>query len=235
MNFENLIQVCFSSLENKKLNLLQIGANNGIQDDPFRESIIKYQINSYLLEPIPEYYNMLIHNYAEYNWVKCYNIAITNEDGENEMLYVPPVSYLPEWTRGLGTFDTSKNFLGGMSGLGTEQNDYQLTEDHSQTDFYKAIKNIAKTVTVKTNTLNTFLNTINLSHIDIYASDTEGFDWVVFNQLDLNKFSPKIIFMETHTLGSEQNSLINNKLIKHGYTILEKNRDTVKDTIAIKK
>jgi FkbM family methyltransferase len=225
MNFENLIQECFLNLEDKTLTLLQIGANDGQQSDPFRESIIKYQINSHLLEPIPEFYNMLINNYSKYDWVKCYNLAITNKDGEDEIKYVPRIDSLPEWTQGLGTFDSSKNFLrAGKGGNG-------LKEDFSTTEIYNTVKNNIKTTIVKTNTLETFIKKININQIDIYTSDTEGFDWIIFNQLDLNRFNPKIIFMETHTLGEEQNLLIDNKLIKYGYTILDKTWDT----IAIKK
>jgi FkbM family methyltransferase len=225
MNFESLIQECFPNLENKKLTLLQIGANDGLQSDPFRESIIKHQINSHLLEPIPEFYNMLVNNYSEYSWVKCYNLAITNTDGEDQIKYVPRIDGLPDWTQGLGTFDSSKNFLGeGKGGHG-------LSEDFSNTDIYQAVKNNIKHTTVKTHTLKTFIEKSNINQIDIYTSDTEGFDWVIFNQLDLDRFNPKIIFMETHTLGYEQNSLIDDKLTKYGYTILDKTWDT----IAIKK
>jgi FkbM family methyltransferase len=223
MNIKKLINDLFE--DNNEINLLQIGANDGLQSDLFRESIIEYKINSHLLEPVPEYYNLLLENYSNYDWIKCHNLAITTEDGQSEIKYVPKINDLPEWTMGLGTFDDEKNFLGsGKGGL-------NLSIDYSNSELYKrVIKELIK-IEVKTNTLNTFITDNNITKIDIYVSDTEGFDWIIFNQLDLKKFNPKIICMETHTLGDVQNKLIDEKLIEYGYSILEKDLDT----IAIKK
>lgn len=223
MDLKKLINDCFE--ETTQIHLLQIGANDGKQSDLFRNLIIEYRINSNLLEPIPDYYNLLIKNYSNYDWVKCHNLAITTEDGEREMKYVPKIDGLPEWTMGLGTFDEDKNFLGSGKG------GYMLSEDYSNSEIYKKVMNEVRTINVKTSTLNSFIKKNDIKNIDIYVSDTEGFDWVIFNQLDLNIFNPKIICMETHTLGDIQNNLIDEKLIKNGYVIIEKELDT----IAIKK
>jgi FkbM family methyltransferase len=219
MNIKKLINDLFE--DNNEINLLQIGANDGLQSDMFRESIIEYKIKSYLLEPVPEFYNLLVKNYSNYNWVECHNLAITTEDGKKEIKYVPKINDLPEWTMGLGTFDAEKNFLGsGKGGHG-------LSIDYSNTEIYKRVINEVINIEVKTNTLNTFIIENNIKDIDIYVSDTEGFDWIIFNQLDLEKFNPKIICMETHTLGDVQNKLIVDKLIEYGYDIIDKDWDTI--------
>lgn len=221
MNFKELIYKYIPSSEINNLVLLQVGANDGRQSDPFRESILEFKINSHLLEPIPDFYEMLVNNYLEYTYVKCYNIGITNLDGEQIIDYVPKIDGLPEWTQGLGTFDKSKNFIGfGMGG-------HNLKIDFSESELYKTVKNNIKSILVKTNTLSNFLNQNKIMNLDLYVSDTEGFDWVVFEQLDLDKYHPKIIHMETHSLGIEQNELIDLKLAKYGYEILDKTWDTI--------
>ena len=225
MNLINIVSTYFPNMFSENLTLIQIGANDGLQSDPFRETIINNKINSYLLEPIPDFYNMLKHNYSNCDWVKCFNLAITTENGEQEITYVPKINGLPEWTQGLGTFNASKNFLGeGKGGR-------NLETDYSNTELYREVKENIKKIMVKTNTLETFLTDQGIQKIDFYLSDTEGYDWVIFNQLDLNKYQPKVIYMETHTLGEYENSMIDEKLIKNGYTILDKSWDT----IAIKK
>jgi hypothetical protein len=138
MMFESLIEYCFNEQEKQNLKLLQVGANDGLQSDPFRESIIRYKINSYVLEPIPDFFKMLSENYNDYPWVKCYNLAITKNNGVEEITYVPRVDGLPEWTQGLGTFDVSKNYLG--AGMGSNN----LSEDYSETEIYKEVKKILK-------------------------------------------------------------------------------------------
>jgi FkbM family methyltransferase len=225
MDLINIVSTYFPNMFSENLTLIQIGANDGLQSDPFRETIINNKINSYLLEPIPDFYNMLKHNYSNCDWVKCFNLAITTENGEQEITYVPKINGLPEWTQGLGTFNTSKNFLGeGKGGR-------NLETDYSNTELYREVKENIKKIIVKTKTLETFLTDQGIQKIDFYLSDTEGYDWVIFNQLDLNKYQPKVIYMETHTLGEYENSMIDEKLIKNGYTILDKSWDT----IAIKK
>jgi FkbM family methyltransferase len=225
MNLIDIISTHFPNIFSENLTLIQIGANDGLQSDPFREAIIKNKIKSYLLEPIPDFYNMLKNNYLSYEWVNCFNLAITTENGEQEITYVPKINGLPEWTQGLGTFDSNKNFLGEGKG------GHNLNTDFSNTDLYKKVKENIKKIMVKTNTLETFLTDQGIQKLDFYLSDTEGYDWVIFNQLDLNKYKPKVIYMETHTLGEYENNMIDEKLIKNGYTILDKTWDT----IAIKK
>lgn len=222
MELKEIIKTVYNDKSLDNLTLLQIGANDGLQSDPFRDTIITYKITSHLLEPIPELYEILIKNYKEYKWVNCHNLAITNLNGEEEITYVPVLDNLPEWTRGLGTFDSTKNFI-GANGMGG----HKLLIDMSNTNEYKIILNNIKKIFVKTKTLKSFIESVGIQKIDIYVTDTEGFDWVIFNQLDLNKFTPKIIWMETHTLGDDQNKLIDEKLLKYNYTILTKEWNTI--------
>lgn len=201
--------------------LLQIGANDGIQDDLCRTSIIEFGINSHLVEPVPYLYNELCDNYRKYKNVKTYNVAIGNENKHLDFYYVDPIEDLPVWTKGLGTFDTTKNFLGkGFGGL-------NLREDLSQSELYQKIKTRIKKIKIKTLKLETFLMNNDIKKIDFYISDTEGYDGIIFNQLDLNKYAPKIICMETHTLDPDTLSNINYKLKQSKYKIINQEWDTV--------
>jgi len=134
---------------------------------------------------------------------------------------VYPTDDLPIWTQGLGTFDQSKNFLGsGLAGL-------HLAEDLSNSDLYKTIKQRIRTEQIKTLTLDKFLETYLIKQIDFYISDTEGYDGIIFDQLNLKKYYPKIICMETHTLDTSSIEKINNKLSKFKYKILHQKWDTI--------
>lgn len=201
--------------------LIQIGANDGIQDDLLRSSIIKFEIDSHLIEPVPYYYNELKSNYNDYKNIKTYNYAISNQDGDIDFSYIYPIDDLPVWAKGLGTFDVTKNFLGnGLSGL-------NLRDDMSQSDLYQKMKTRIRTSKVKTLKLETFLAKKNISKIDFYVSDTEGHDWIIFNQLNLTKYFPKLILMETHTLVSNDLLQLNTKLKKFKYKIIHQQWDTV--------
>jgi FkbM family methyltransferase len=200
--------------------ILQVGANDGIQDDLIRDIIIKYKPKSYLIEPIKEYFDLLLDNYKSIDNIQFFNLAISNNNGLAKMTYVPHNNTLPEWVRGLGTLDENNNFFCGFG-------DINKSVDMRNTDIFKTVNQIKKKTEVITKKLNTFLNENDIKKIDVYITDTEGYDYIIFEQLDLNLYSPKIIIMETHSLGEESNEKIKEKLFKYNYQIVESSWDTI--------
>lgn len=199
--------------------LVQIGANDGIQDDFMRDIILSKNIKAHLLEPIPVFFNQLSSLYANSDRVFCYNVAIHEYSGSAMMTYVNEPD-LPVYTKGLGTFDISKNAF-------SSRGNYQLKDDLSEDPTIKAILKKKKELSVQTLTLSDFLEKNNINNIDIFVTDTEGFDGIIFSQLDLKKYTPELIIMETHTLGEDQNNAIKAKLKKYNYQILVDGWDTV--------
>lgn len=214
-----------SETERESLRILQIGANDGVQEDPIFHTVNKYKVVADLIEPIPTYFEELVNNYKNSPWVTCHNIAISECDGYQEMSWLKYKDDLPLWMKGLNTFDPSKNYLG------TGHGGRNLNKDMRSEKEWKYVKNNTEKMKVKTLSLKSFLETNKIKKIDIYVSDTEGYDGKIFNQLDLSLYSPKIIMMETHSLGEEANTQIDRKLLDNNYEILMKEHDTV----AIKK
>ena len=200
--------------------VLQIGSNDGVQDDLIRPLITKYNLKSHLVEPVEEFFQSLSNNYKNYSNVVCHNIAISDTDGLKEMSVIKYDNSMPIWCKGLSTFDESLNFFSGFGGLG-------LGEDLRNTEIYKQINKNKIKINVTTKKLETFLNENKINSLDVFVTDTEGHDFIIFNQLDLDKYSPKIIVMETHTLGEEINNLITDKLLKYGYSIIENSWDII--------
>ena len=64
LNLEKII----SDLAEKKIinSLIQIGANDGLKDDPLVNIIKKFKLESLLLEPIKKYFLSLKNNYLNY-------------------------------------------------------------------------------------------------------------------------------------------------------------------------
>lgn len=54
----------FSRTRRGKVNFIQIGANDGLRNDPVREFIIRDRWQGILVEPLPAVFAMLQHNYA---------------------------------------------------------------------------------------------------------------------------------------------------------------------------
>ena len=207
MNNEHLLSLIENKYESEISNftILQIGANDGIQDDLVRPLITKYNLKSHLVEPIKEHYENLLSNYRDFSNVKCHNLAISDIDGEKIMSTIQYDESLPIWCKGLSTFDITRNFLGGFGG-------YNLKDDLRNTDLFNKIKNTITEVSVSCKKLDTFLNENEIDSIDVFITDAEGHDFMIFNQLDLSKYSPKFIILESHTLSQIDKNLIIKKL-----------------------
>jgi hypothetical protein len=70
--------------------VIQIGAMDGINFDNTRGFLDMYKWKSLLVEPIPVIFNELKENFKDrlnYTFEQC---AITEHDGEIEMLTIPP-------------------------------------------------------------------------------------------------------------------------------------------------
>lgn len=222
MNSEYLLDLIENKYESELSNfsIVQIGANDGVQDDLIRPLITKYNLKSHLVEPIKEHYENLCSNYIDFSNVKCHNLAISDIDGEKIMSTIEYDESLPTWCKGLSTFDITRNFLGGFGG-------YQLKDDLRNTELFNKIQNSRTEIVVSCKTLDTFLNENEIKSIDVFITDAEGHDFIIFNQLDLSKYSPKFIILETHTLSQIDKNLIIKKLVDNSYEILENGWDTV--------
>lgn len=213
MNIEQYIQSILSIKPDSVL--LQIGANDGVQDDYINKIVKKFKIRSHLIEPVPVFYNELENEYSDCDFVTTYNIAISNHNGYQDITYVDyhnSSDELPVWTKGLGTFDESKN---GFSGFGN----FMLRDDLRNTNIYKNIVKNKTSIPVKTQTLNSFLSEQGIQEIDFYISDTEGYDGIIFEQLDIKRYQPKLLIMETHSLGIDAIKAIDSRLLNSGYLI----------------
>ena len=211
--------------------LLQIGANDGLQDDPVRSFIMEHKIKAHLLEPVPQYFNELVLNYQEVDYVTCHNCGIAEKTGLKKMTVVDYNDKMPECFKGLSTFDESKNFFSGYGNNRLRASAEQM----SFTKEYELLLQNKHEEEVNVFTLDDFLSQNGIDKIDVFVTDTEGYDFIIFEQLDLERFSPSLIYMETHTLGKEVWEKIGDKLKRYGYDILtDLIEHTQPDTLAVK-
>ena len=91
------------------LSYVQIGANDGILNDPMF-GFLKHNpknISGFLLEPIPSVYKSLVSNYEKFQGLKFFNYAI-HETNPSMQLYKVKEEYekqLPNFAKGIASFD----------------------------------------------------------------------------------------------------------------------------------
>jgi FkbM family methyltransferase len=86
---ETELQKIFSS--QSKIQVVQIGANDGIQSDPLRKFLqIAGSYSAKLVEPIPFYFNQLSNLYQDRPDVEVINLAAGSRSGKLELFQIDP-------------------------------------------------------------------------------------------------------------------------------------------------
>ena len=104
--------------KNKLKNVIQIGGNDGQQDDFVRKLIDTHDLSAYILEPIEEYFLELSKSYSDNKKVQTFNFAITETDGVQEINFIKCDLDSPLWLKGCSSFYEDRNVLSGWGGTG---------------------------------------------------------------------------------------------------------------------
>ena len=188
----------------KDVFVFQAGAMDGITFDDMRNYIDMYRWGGVFVEPIPEVFEKLKTNLSSRTNHIFENVAIADYDGKLEMMYVPEKT-IEEYDLQLGYKGMATAFP-PRNGFGSEyERDIFVKDNYSQK------------INVDCLTLDSVLRKNNVEKIDVFLTDTEGMDWEIFKQLDLNKYRPKCIRIEHMNLLSEELSALKDKLISNGY------------------
>lgn len=160
---------------------VQIGACDGIMQDPLRKHILKKGWNGILVEPVAHLFKRLVHNYSGVPGLVFENVAIAEDCGMAALYrYKEDESELPAWHEGTGSL--VKNF----------------EERHN-----KVIDNVSGRLTQELVACTTFQNLIekhDVKVIDVLCLDVEGYEYNILKTINFNRIKPSLIFYETSNL-----------------------------------
>lgn len=206
--FEGVLEAFY--LAYPKIHILQVGANDGITDDPiYRFVTTRPGLGSVVLvEPQKELIKKLRANYIGRDNVRVMNCAIDGERDERALYRIKP----EYWA-------AYKGITG--SGVSSFRKDYllrkaKLLPRHIYSEAEEAIESI-QVPCCKVDDL--------LSHLDdrgemVLQVDTEGHDDKVIYTLDLGKRCPVAINYEYDHLSSARLAHLRKHLASHGYKIV---------------
>lgn len=186
----------------QKLFMINIGAMDGVLFDSMSGYASMYNSDVLYVEPMKPHFERLVKHKSDNPNNKFENSAISNYNGTITMKTIP-IEVVDEGLvhhafYGMSVIDPSKN------GMGSES-DREVVEKY------------AVDVEVNCITWNTLIEKHNINHFDAISVDTEGHDFVIFNQIDLNKFKPKLIRLEWCNMTDEEKNSVTKKLEDHGY------------------
>ncbi|MDR2153712.1 MAG: FkbM family methyltransferase [Burkholderiaceae bacterium] len=202
----------YSRMRGNRVNFLQIGAADGMRNDPFREFIVGGW-RGILVEPIPQAFELLKANYSHLaDRLTLLNVAVTREDG-SMTLYAFDAQFLA----GLPV-EQRLDYLRKVSF------DRAHVEHYLPADQYWAITQ----TTVPCLSIGTLLaRHWDGSPIHLLAIDAEGHEPEIIAGIDFKTFVPETIFYESHTLKSTDSARLTELLAAHGYESFAVLGDTV--------
>ena len=199
----------FSKESGHPVSFVQIGANDGLRNDPIREFIVRDRWTGILIEPLPTAFIELKRNYhyLKNPYLFFVNAAISNEGG-----------HLSFWT-------FKEAFL---AGLPLEKKMSYLRKSSFDPDHLRRFvpddrlfEDIAESIQVPCLSIADVVKNHGLENkIDLLVVDAEGFESVIIPSIDFSVIKPKAIYFEFEHLGSEKVKVYQ-YLISNGYEMKE--------------
>lgn len=190
------------------LNFIQIGGNDGINDDPIHHFITwnHKNVSGYILEPVYDYYKELENNYRNFPNLKTLNLAIHNSEKEMIIHRVNPaaVNQVPKYSKGIASFIKNHHV------------NCKIPSEHIIEEKVNCV------------TLSDLMDRYSIQNCDLLQIDTEGYDAEIIFAIDFKKCKPSIINFEYYipqTMSKETYDAILKLLHEQDYEIWMENND----------
>lgn len=194
-------------LSKRDLFFIEIGANDGVSNDPVWPFVRDFQWSGLMIEPIPHVYEALAKNYSGFPGVKCINAAVSQSDGDATIYTVRMEG---------SSFDKAHQFS-------TFRKEVLLSQQRN-------VANIADLI-VETRVPTLSFETLLRDHVpagrtvDVLQIDVEGFDAEVIRMIDFAKLKPTLIHYEHCNLSKSDQVDCADRLAAQGYRLAMNNLD----------
>jgi FkbM family methyltransferase len=182
---------------------LQIGANDGLTGDPLHHLMARPGVRwrGVMVEPVAHLFAQLSQRHANNPAIELEHVAIGETDGTAVIYRLNITSddsllldQLPSLDR--ATLQRTAAQLGASE-------DRIISEN------------------VNCLSVETLLMRHHISQLDLLVIDTEGWDWKVLRQFDLDRLRPKVILYEHQHLENEERQRARQFLARHAYNCAE--------------
>lgn len=191
--------------------VIQIGANDGINNDPIHKFIKRDNWKGVLLEPQNFVFTEFTQKiYANNTGINVLNAAIGAEDGILPMYKIGFST--TRWATGLSSFSKEqvlKAFDNGIVAYNCKEYGEAIPTDKSKWISQEEVRVVSP---------ESLIREFRIKKIDLLQIDAEGFDLEVIRIFDLNKHQPKVVVFENAGLSDNDYLLALNILKEAGYT-----------------
>lgn len=186
---------------------IQVGAFDGMTNDPLREMVLEHGWTGILVEPQREAFRQLERNYRNQPGIVLRNVAVADVSGPRPLYTLRPGDALPSWARQLASFRR------------------EVILQHR--DVIPDIADRIETETVECLTFEDLLAPMRPSRIDLLQVDAEGYDFEILKLFHGAGLRAQIIgFEHTHLSRPERDACVEH-LISLGYRVALDGPDAV--------
>jgi FkbM family methyltransferase len=186
---------------------VQIGAHDGVRNDPLWETVTRLRLRGLLVEPIPDLFAQLQDNYRDYPDLLFEQAAIAHRQGSVSLYRIAADAPLPAWVQGLASLN-KQHLSGTKFGIPDLERHIQAIEVPSMT-FTQLLKKHG------------------VSRVSLLQVDTEGFDTEIVNMALESGILPRVIHYEYIHTPPPKRAALKRLLAEKGYSYLDVGRDTV--------
>lgn len=189
---------------------VQVGAHDGTQLDPLRESILGARWSGIMVEPVPYVFDRLAARYRSNPRIALENVAVSDVDGTREFYFLDEAGSgddVWKWYDALGSFKR------------------EVVVSH--TELVGDIEERVRSTDVPCVTFATLCTRNGFDHVDLVLIDTEGYDRDVLELIDFDRFRPSVVIFEHLHLDDDAREACRSLLERHGFQQVSDGMDTI--------
>jgi len=215
--FEEILTRYLALYDPGKFYFIQIGAFDGVTNDPLCAFIRAHHLRGLLVEPQKGPFLALQENYRDQPQLKFLNAAISAQDGVRKFYTVrSDAAGLPGWSQQIGSFNL-EHLLKHKNGVP----DYGITEGIPN------IEELIQVQEVETLCFDTLLNKADARKVDLLQIDAEGYDYELIKLINFKRLKPRILHYEHMHLSEADRRNCEQYLKDQGYQINHGFADTI--------
>jgi len=207
--FRNLIDRWVAEKPGAEVFFIQIGAFDGVTNDPLNEYIRSHTWRGVLVEPQAGPFLRLKENYRGHDQLVFVNAAIGDYDGMVKFYVVQEADNLPPWNQQIASLKKD-NVLKHREGLPEYGVPVGIDDLDERT----------QAVQVESLTFATLVERYGVDRLDLLQVDAEGYDARILAQVDFDRFRPAIVRYEHMHLSQEEQEATQRLLRERGYLIV---------------
>lgn len=200
--------------------ILQIGANDGVQNDPLRPFLPRHKGPIVLVEALPYYCDILRKLYSSQDNVQVVNTLVASNEADRTLFYINPAlademdgdGPMNKWAHGQGSFcrDTIVSWI--------QKNQFRGSQYRANMPLY--INSIESSILHST-TLALLVEECQLHSIELLVIDVQGAEMEVLSSLhDIENLPRFILYEDDSSLPAEESKSLNRLLTKCGYVFI---------------